>query len=136
MPVLHTLACLSTFNWLIASQTVFLLSPPIEFTIFAAIINILGVRTRFKLAYTPLGNSTHMAIPLQMTVTPHLSFTAFICTIYSSLFLMSFICMIYSNTIYIICTIYLLLFILPISRYRLIHPFSETICFYAVRVVR
>ena len=59
MSVLYTFAFLSTFNWVTASKTVLCCSHPCWLTTFAAVKDALAVSTHFKLADTPLSNSTH-----------------------------------------------------------------------------
>ena len=96
--LMHTLALLPTSTWLLHHRLCYAVS--------TLLIDTLAVGKHFKLVNAPLSNSTHMAIPLNMTVTPLLSFTTFVCTIYKSLVLMTFICTIYIIATYI-STIYI-----------------------------
>ena len=73
---------------------------------FVTVIDTLAVSTHFKLVDTPLSNSTHLTIPLQMTVTPLLSYTTYVSAIHKYFVLMTFICTIYIIVIYI-STIYI-----------------------------
>ena len=98
-------------------------------TTFAALIDTPAVNTHFELVNTPLSNSTHMAVPFQMIVTPLLSFTTYICTIYKPLVLMTFICTIYIIAIYIstiyIVYIYISIFLLQSPVTFPSFPFSQ-----------
>ena len=70
----------------------FILFPPFYLTTFVAAMDTLPVSAHFKLVETPFSNFTRMTIPPRMILTPLLSFTTYICTIYKPLVLMTFIC--------------------------------------------